>query len=101
MVELPTSFLPSEDRGRSLNRMVQQERSKEDDSDSTSIMSTRSESSVLGTSAPSPTRTESSNATPRIMGHPCASGCGHFCWAANMLLDGKDTQAAGQQSLDG
>lgn len=96
MVELPTSFLtPSEDRGRSLMRMVQDERSlKEDNSDTTSILSTRSESSVLGTSAPSPTRTETSSVATRLMGHSCAAGCGHFCWAANMLLDGKDHTAA-------
>ncbi|KAJ3531060.1 hypothetical protein NMY22_g8307 [Coprinellus aureogranulatus] len=100
-VELPTAFLPSEDRGRSLLRMVQEERgTKEDNSDATSIMSAQSESSVLGTSAPSPTRTESSTTTTRLMGHPCASGCGHFCWAANMLLDGKDAAAIAQPPLD-
>lgn len=100
MVELPTSLLPSEDRGRSLMRIVQEGRSsKEDNSDSNSIMSTRSESSVLGTSAPSPTRTESSGVTTRLMGHACVSGCGHICWAANMLLDGKDSAAA-QPPLD-
>ena len=26
--------------------------------------------------------------TPRqLMGHPCAAGCGHFCWVANFRED--------------
>ncbi|KAF6744343.1 hypothetical protein DFP72DRAFT_929836 [Ephemerocybe angulata] len=87
MLELPTSFsLHSsdlvEDRGRSLSRTVVD---RSEASVETSVASTRS--SVLGTSGPSPVRTESSvGGVQKMMGHPCASGCGHYCWAANMIF---------------
>jgi len=48
-----------------------------------------SASSAMGTanSTSSPTRTEQSLPSQRLMGHPCATGCGHYCWAANMVSD--------------
>ncbi|KAH6910780.1 hypothetical protein BKA70DRAFT_1271501 [Coprinopsis sp. MPI-PUGE-AT-0042] len=48
------------------------------------------EGSVGGTTggerSQSPSRAEGTP-LPRLMGHPCAAGCGHFCWAANTILD--------------
>ncbi|EAU84127.2 hypothetical protein CC1G_08668 [Coprinopsis cinerea okayama7 len=49
-------------------------------------------SSIMGDTnseiADSPAGTDQS--VTRLMGHPCAAGCGHFCWAANSVLDVSD-----------
>lgn len=98
MVELPaTSFLPpsptEEDRGRSLSRQLAV---RSEDGDSTSVASTRTSTSIVATSVAStqgsggqsPARTETdSNVPMKMLGHPCATGCGHYCWAVNVTHD--------------
>lgn len=39
-----------------------------------------------------PSGVEARNA---ILGHPCATGCGHYCWAANevLLYSGSEPEA--------
>ncbi|KAG7450975.1 WD40 repeat-like protein [Guyanagaster necrorhizus] len=81
MVHLPKSFLPAtaateDHRGRSVARSST-ETVVDDDSSST-------------TSAVSTVDVQTSETTNTVMdkmsdfiGHPCAAGCGHFCWAAN------------------
>lgn len=69
MVDLPSSFIPTNDfRGRASMRMSST--SVEDDAGSTADTS----------GIPSP---EQTHRPITLAGHPCAAGCGHFCWAAN------------------
>ncbi|PPQ79096.1 hypothetical protein CVT25_002889 [Psilocybe cyanescens] len=69
MVDLPSSFIPTNDsRGRASIRMPST--SVEDDAGDTAYTS----------GIPSPDHT---HRPTTLAGHPCASGCGHFCWAAN------------------
>ena len=101
MVELPTSFPKRDGRGRPSTRYSQ----PTDDisnisSSSLSSMTTESTSQIDASStvstlssaadplysAQSPTH----NSLHKLTGHPCAAGCGHYCWAANMLGDGVD-----------
>ena len=89
MVELPRSFLPSVDlRGRTVQRNTPT--NLEDDAEST-ISSVQSASSVMGTSlgmspsfGMSPVR---SDLAVKLIGHLCAAGCGHYCWAANRTTE--------------
>ncbi|TFK20632.1 WD40 repeat-like protein [Coprinopsis marcescibilis] len=85
MVDLPASFLPqNEDRGRSLARQM----THLSEDDHVSVSSTRG--SIADTTASvnqSPSRTDPSVIGPKLVGHPCAAGCGHYCWAANGVLD--------------
>lgn len=92
MVELPRSFLPAVDfRGRTAQRNTPT--NVEDDAEST-ISSVQSASSVIGTSlgmspsfGMSPAR---SDLAVKLIGHLCAAGCGHYCWAANRITEGSD-----------
>ncbi|KAH9481800.1 GATOR complex protein WDR24 [Psilocybe cubensis] len=70
MVDLPSSFVPASDssRGRASVRIAST--SVEDDAGSTADTS----------GIPSP---EQPHHPKSLAGHPCAAGCGHFCWAAN------------------
>ncbi|KAF8960014.1 hypothetical protein BDZ97DRAFT_1922438 [Flammula alnicola] len=95
MVDLPTSFLPNDSRGRTSIRKPPA--SVEDDSSSTiSSHSSVADTSVSQNDASSTTSIPSGmpdtsaaqspvHASSRtLVGHPCAAGCGHYCWAANM-----------------
>ncbi|KAF9475478.1 hypothetical protein BDN70DRAFT_883675 [Pholiota conissans] len=107
MVELPSTFLPPDDRGRSPLRQPPLTNSALDDSSSTTSDSQNSailppvnesgttigvQSSSFGSSTTSIQTTEAaSESSPihssnsrKLVGYQCAAGCGHFCWAANM-----------------
>lgn len=73
MVELPTSFhMISEIRGRPVTRNILSNGGDDDD---------------MITVNPPETSSPSPRGHTKLIGHPCASGCGHFCWAANGNLD--------------
>jgi WD repeat-containing protein 24 len=73
MVELPRLIPPAtETRGQSVARSSPMGREADDDDSST----TTSENPLEGYS-PAPTQSS------KLIGHPCAAGCGHFCWAVS------------------
>lgn len=77
MVDLPSSFLsqPTDSRDRPSTR---NQLNYEDDCSSTiSSQSNTADPSVTE----SPPQVRKSSA--KLAGHPCAAGCGHFCWAAS------------------
>jgi len=54
------------------------------DDDSASTVSVQSSSgAVAGTLLMPVESPEVGRITSKLKGHPCASGCGHFCWAAS------------------
>ena len=83
MVDLPSS-LP-----QPLTRHQQQQQlnnNNEDDSSSTTSSSQSNpvdQSSFVTESPPQ----QYHKSPKKLAGHPCAAGCGHFCWAANRDLD--------------
>ncbi|KAF9532667.1 hypothetical protein CPB83DRAFT_867467 [Crepidotus variabilis] len=83
MLDIPASFLPSANdlRGRQSARPPQSASTFFDD-DATST--TSMQSSLLETSTQSPPQ---QNRVVKLKGHPCAAGCGHFCWAAGGFVD--------------
>ncbi|KAF8150924.1 hypothetical protein B0H34DRAFT_156740 [Crassisporium funariophilum] len=77
MVDLPTSLLPPLLDIRCRASMRNSTSVLEDDSSSTiSMQSTTVDASVTDSPVQSLRLT-------KLAGHPCAAGCGHFCWAAN------------------
>lgn len=83
MVDLPTTFLPpsTDSRGRSSIRPAPS--IPEDDSSSMLSM----QSSLADTQSHVTESPVNVNRPGRLAGHPCAAGCGHFCWAANQDTD--------------
>ncbi|KIM46428.1 hypothetical protein M413DRAFT_441521 [Hebeloma cylindrosporum] len=101
MIDLPTLFLPLSHhaRGRPSSRMPPSN-PLDDDAMSTSSMaasvsdalSTQSDAASaisLPTSMADTLATQSPVRvnTMKLAGHPCAAGCGHHCWAANIYDD--------------
>jgi hypothetical protein len=39
---------------------------------------------------PGATKTAGLSQTSKFSGHPCATGCGHFCWAATGIPGGNE-----------
>jgi len=78
MVDLPSSFLPpltdSKDWTSTRNQL-----NNEDDSSST----ISSQSNPIDLSSVTESPLQPSHKSAKLAGHPCAAGCGHFCWAAN------------------
>lgn len=73
MTELFTS--PAETRGRMLSRTI---------SGFTNISEVGYlESEAIGHSNLSVTGTGAGRLNVKVMGHPCAAGCGHYCWASS------------------
>ncbi len=81
MVHLPKSFIPAavatEDRrGRSVAR-----------SSTGTVVDDDSSSTISAVSTVDAQASETTNTLmgkmSNFIGHPCAAGCGHFCWAAN------------------
>ncbi|KAL1761750.1 hypothetical protein FB107DRAFT_200662 [Schizophyllum commune] len=71
MVEMPNATLP-ESRGRSLTRP---------DADAAT-------DGVADAGAPTGVANRNpATTTQALAGHPCATGCGHFCWAAGAVMD--------------
>lgn len=83
MTELPRKFLPSghDDRGRSVTRgtMNTNTLSLNDDDAGSMISSSGFGDSQVDTAHPLPSE--------NLMGHACAAGCGHYCWAATGSRD--------------
>ncbi|KAF9020966.1 hypothetical protein BDZ89DRAFT_1201771 [Hymenopellis radicata] len=79
MTELPRKFTPVsfDDRGRSVTRSTANTLPLNDDDASSAISGLGLGDSMTDTQRPLP----SGNAD-NLMGHPCAAGCGHYCWAA-------------------
>jgi len=76
MTELPTLFLPaSELRGRSMTRDV-----------SPALGDDRN-SPVGGFDHPVEHSPVQARQAAKLVGHPCAAGCGHYCWAASGSFD--------------
>lgn len=77
MVDLPSSFAPSTMKSNTNTAM----NFPEEDTSSISSALNSTLSSTFGSSMESsPIRTGYQN---NLAGHPCATGCGHFCWATN------------------
>jgi hypothetical protein len=45
---------------------------------------------IVADNGPDAIRTVALSQTNKFSGHPCATGCGHFCWAATGIPGGKD-----------
>ncbi|KDR78745.1 hypothetical protein GALMADRAFT_244288 [Galerina marginata CBS 339.88] len=77
MVDLPSSFLPPNSHFRGRTSLRNPPSNLEDDAGSSLSL----QSSLMDfPAAQSPVPTLRS---ATLAGHPCAAGCGHFCWAAN------------------
>ena len=101
LIDLPTSFLPQSHnvRGRPSNRNPPANPTDDDAMSTSSVAGSVSDalsSQSDATSAISfPTSTVDTVATQssarvntmKLAGHPCAAGCGHYCWAANIYSD--------------
>jgi len=101
MIDLPTLFLPPSHnaRGRSSNRNPPSKPTDDDAASTSSVAPSVSDalssqgdaasaislptSTVDTLSTQSPVRVN----TMKLAGHPCAAGCGHYCWAANIYSD--------------
>ncbi len=59
-------------------RSASASRSKDRDSDDATDIVVLDDSFDTSTVTPAPRQ---------LMGHPCAAGCGHFCWVANFRED--------------
>ena len=68
-----TSMDPQESRGRSLSTIAAFISGSEHDDESTVVAD-------AGTEVPASVIPPSNHG--KVSGHPCAAGCGHFCWAA-------------------
>ena len=81
MVDLQSSFSPllidSMEWPSTRNHQV----NNEGDSSSTISLQNNLVDSVLTESPPQ--QQQSYNKSTNLAGHPCAAGCGHFCWAAS------------------
>lgn len=84
MMDMPASLLsPSNDlRGRQSTRPPPYSTSSIIDDDTASMASMQSNSlDALPQSLQRETR------PAKLQGHPCAAGCGHFCWAASGVVE--------------
>ena len=78
MVDLPSSSPQLTDSRDHPSTRYQQ--NNEDDS----ISMTSSQSNLIDSFvSESPLQTHQDRKSAKLAGHPCAAGCGHFCWAAN------------------
>lgn len=78
MIVLPNALIPltNDTRGCTLARDNSLGSVTDDDDSSVISMHSNSDSLQEGSPACGP---ESAG----LAGHPCAAGCGHYCWAAN------------------
>lgn len=85
MVEIPVplSSAPNETRDRSVVRGSPSLSSNEQDDDSSSVATDVASEAASGTG----TGTFIFPSANRMSGHPCAAGCGHFCWVATGQAD--------------
>ena len=84
MVDLPTTSPPPVDDDRDLSTRLTQSASGIFDDDWASTVSMPS--SGIDVSPSDHDSPEVSRMT-KLKGHPCAAGCGHFCWAASGEMD--------------
>ncbi|KIY64047.1 hypothetical protein CYLTODRAFT_359035 [Cylindrobasidium torrendii FP15055 ss-10] len=83
MDELPSQFEPHEDdRGRPVTRGSLSALLHQDDLTDEGVGGSARDLHGDGMLRPLPTTN-----TDNLMGHPCAAGCGHFCWAATGARD--------------
>ena len=68
MISLPSSFSPV------LTDSMERPSTRNSEDDSSSV-----DPAVAESPPPPPQQQQSA----KLAGHPCAAGCGHFCWAAN------------------
>lgn len=81
MLALPTSFVAS------TVEKTANDFSEDDASSSLSASNSPENSTVRSTIGSSLANQRVRDRTPRqnrLTGHPCAAGCGHFCWATNI-----------------
>ncbi|KAF9457119.1 hypothetical protein BDZ94DRAFT_1302117 [Collybia nuda] len=76
MVDLPSTFVPSIVE----NTNVPTNAHEEDTSSTTSMLGSTSSLTFDSSIENSPIRIDYPS---NLAGHPCAAGCGHFCWATN------------------
>jgi hypothetical protein len=77
MVDLPSSFLSLAAESNTQSAL---NTADDDTSSTTSMLSSMLSSTFDSSMENSPIRTSYQS---NLAGHPCASGCGHFCWATN------------------
>ena len=80
MVDLPSS-LPQLADPRDHHPSTRNQQNNEDDS--ISMSSSQSNAMDASVSESPPLQTHRNHKSAKLTGHPCAAGCGHFCWAAN------------------
>jgi hypothetical protein len=95
MIDLPSLFLPNA-RGRPSNRNPPSIPTDDDTMSMSSVAASVSDALSSQNDAASeislPTSTLATQSlvqvnAMKLAGHPCAAGCGHYCWAANIYSD--------------
>lgn len=88
MVDLPMSSIPA---GSSITSgapaLMKRTGSGSTDEDAVSTTSTFNSSTYESSFEGSPFLTSQQSLQSRLVGCPCAAGCGHFCWASNGVPD--------------
>ena len=85
MVDLPSSLPQPLTRHQQQQQQQQQQNNNNEDDSSSTTSSQSNPVDQLSFVTESPP--QQYHKSPKLAGHPCAAGCGHFCWAANRDLD--------------